>query len=67
MNISTGYNLRMLRFMKNLPQDEVAEAIGVGKVTIWRYENDKVKNPNLYNIKKIASFYGVPIGTILEK
>lgn len=63
---TTGYNLRMLRFMKNLTQIQVAEAIGVKVDTFRRYENNKVEKPLLSVLNKLADFYGVPLFNIIE-
>lgn len=66
MIATTGYNLRMLRFMKNLTQIQVAEEIGIKVDTLRRYENDKVEKPRLSVLNKLTDFYGVPLYEIIE-
>lgn len=50
--------LKALRVNKNLTQKDVASEIGVSKRTLANWENAKTF-PDVPNIKKIETFYGV--------
>lgn len=47
-----------------LSQEEVAEAVGISRVTYTRYENGTHK-PDAYAAVKIAHLFGVPIEYLL--
>lgn len=55
---SIGINLRMLRFQKNMTQNEVAGATGINIRKLSNYECNKTK-PSLEDLEKLAKFYGV--------
>ncbi|WP_453992087.1 helix-turn-helix domain-containing protein [Bacillus nitroreducens] len=63
MKPSIGYNLRLLRFQKNVTQSKVAEVIGISKNTLSRYENNE-RIPNEELLNKFADFYEVPVTKI---
>lgn len=54
-----------LRKQNKLTQDEVAEKIGVSRLTYSRYENGERK-PNLDIIKQLADIYGVSSDYLLN-
>ena len=56
-------NLRVLRAMKNISQEQLAEELGVTRVTINAVENDKY-NPSLELAFKLAVFFDKPIEEI---
>jgi putative transcriptional regulator len=49
-------NLRVLRAIKNISQEQLAQELGVTRQTIHAVENDKY-NPSLDLAFKIASFF----------
>lgn len=63
-------NLKMLRKVNNLTQEQLAKNIGVAAVTIITYENRR-RNPNGINLCKLARYFGVDaislLGTDIDK
>lgn len=53
-------NLRVLRAIKDISQEQLAEALGVTRQTIHAVENDKY-NPSLELAFKLAKFFGKSI------
>ena len=64
--ITLGQLLRKLREDKGLKQMEVADNIGVKRVTYSAYETDRIVPPadKLY---KIAGFYRISVGLLASK
>lgn len=58
--ILLGNRLREVRKSKNLTIQQVADAIGVGRNTISRYENEK-HYPKPKTWQKLADFFGVSV------
>ena len=56
-------NLRVLRAMKDISQEQLATELGVTRVTINAVENDKY-NPSLKLAFKMALFFEKPIEEI---
>lgn len=54
-----GETLKQLRKMHDLSLEQAARKIGIGKTTLWDYENDKYKNPSISVLKKICKYYGI--------
>ncbi|WP_314047332.1 helix-turn-helix transcriptional regulator [Selenomonas noxia] len=61
--MNTGKRLRELREAKGLSQEEVAKAIGVGRVTYLKYENGE--NRPVRKLKELSSFFKVSIDYLL--
>lgn len=61
--MDTGERLRELREAKGLSQEEVAKAIGVGRVTYLKYENGE--NRPVRKLKELSSFFNVSIDYLL--
>ena len=57
-------NLRNLREQKNLPLVEVAEKIGVSKLTVLRWEHG-TNQISMGKAKKLAEYFGVSVGYLL--
>jgi len=53
------------RIAKGLSQGELAEALGMKRDLVTYYER-AAKNPNLEVVKKIADFFGVTVGELLN-
>ncbi len=58
MNI--GEKIKELRLEKGITQAELAEAIGIDKSTIAKYETDD-REPKVYILCKIADYFGVTL------
>lgn len=61
--MDTGKRLRELREARGLSQEEVAKAIGVGRVTYLKYENGE--NRPVRKLKELSSFFKVSIDYLL--
>ena len=61
---SFGYNLRLLRFKRNLTQSQVAEGTEISVNSISRYERNQ-RFPKKEDIQKLANFYEVKVEEIL--
>ena len=57
-------NLRYLREQKNLTLVEVAEKIGVSKLTVLRWEHG-TNQISIGKAKKLAEYFGVSVGYLL--
>ncbi|TCN21223.1 helix-turn-helix protein [Mesobacillus foraminis] len=55
----------MLRFMKNLTQKEVADALNMKVATISRIENN-IGDHRMTTIKKLVDFYGVTLEELIK-
>ena len=63
--ININNKIKIYRAMKNISQQELAEAIGVTQQTIGRIE--KLGTTNLITARKIADYFGVGIDDIFLK
>jgi DNA-binding XRE family transcriptional regulator len=52
--------LRRLRRFHDYTQAEIARAVGIHKITFWRLETGKLKNPSLKQLIAIGRALGVP-------
>lgn len=55
-----GLNLKKLRKMKGINQDELAQILGVRKTTISNYETG-YSNPSYTTLRQIAEIFSVPV------
>ena len=55
------------REARRIPQQEVADAVGVHVNTIWRFENGQYTDPEPGIIEKIAAYFAVPYGYFMEE
>ena len=53
------------RIAKGMSQGELAEALGMRRDLVTYYER-AAKNPNLEVVKKVADFFGVTVGELLN-
>lgn len=58
--------LKMLRKNKKVNQEEVAEACGLSRVSIARYENG-LREPEPYVYARLAEYYGVSTDFLLGR
>ncbi len=61
-----GAKLILLRKQKSLSQGDVAEAVGVSRDAISKYERDEI-TPSVENAKKIAYVLGVSIDFLVNE
>ncbi len=59
-------SIRVLRAMKNITQEELANAIGVTRQTIIAIENEKY-NPSLELAFKIADYFNTSIEEAFQR
>ena len=59
-----GDKIRELRTMRNINQQELADAIGVSKSSVAMWEIDK-REPTLSKISELSSYFGVPSDFLL--
>ena len=64
--LTFGERLGDLRDRKGLTLQEVEDATGISRSALGRYENDKSADVSVYNLKKLAKFYGVSGDYLLE-
>jgi transcriptional regulator with XRE-family HTH domain len=60
-----GRRLAAFRAAKGLTQYELADALGITRNLVVYYER-AAKNPSLETVKKIADFFGVTVGEMLN-
>lgn len=63
--MSLAENLRELRMSAGLSQTELAHAIGMSYPRISEIERN-VGNPTLHTLARIAEFFGVSVGELVE-
>ena len=59
-----GKNIRHFRLQKGLSQQWLADAIGISKMSISYFENDK-RCPDIATVKRICSVLDVPLGKFM--
>lgn len=59
--------LKVARVYRNMSAKELAEQIGVQRQTISMYENNKLKNPEMENIRKLSDALGFPVQFFMEE
>jgi transcriptional regulator with XRE-family HTH domain len=60
-----GQRMAAFRIAKGMSQGELAEALGMRRDLVTYYER-AAKNPNLEVVKKVADFFGVTVGELLN-
>ena len=61
--IGFGEQLKRLRSAKGWSLQVAADKIGIGKTTLFDYENDKYKEPPRETLKSICDVYDIDYGT----
>ena len=59
-NSAFGNTLKLLRSKKSLPQNEVAEALGIAPQVLANYEKG-IREPNIGKLNQIANYYNVSV------
>ncbi len=67
MSRSIGAKLKKLRMDKGLSLQQAADAIGVSKAHIYELELNKVKNPSVETLKKLAKLFDTPLAYFVDK
>ena len=62
--ISIADRLRELRAARKLNQDEVAEACGISRIALARYETG-TRTPRAVYVARLAEYYGVSIDYLM--
>lgn len=57
-------NLKYLRTIKKISQQELADKLKINRSTISRYENDDIE-PTIENVIEIANVLGVPVADLV--
>lgn len=65
MSIKQGEYLRKLRIERELSQEQLAEAMGISRQAISKWEQG-VSTPDIDNFMKLAEFYSVPIESLIK-
>lgn len=65
MKIDFGKTLRQYRKANNLSQQQISDALSIGRATYARYEGST--RPNYELLIKIAKIYGVTVDELLKK
>lgn len=61
-----AHNLKLLRKMRGLSQEEVALTLSIKRTTLSGYENGSAE-PNFENLLKLADFYHIAIDSLIRK
>jgi HTH-type biofilm formation transcriptional regulator len=59
-------NLRQLRTKKKFTQSELAKDADVSKIYIAKIEQGVIKNPSVYDLKKVSDFLGVSLNELVK-
>jgi len=62
-----GAKLKQRRMKKGLSLQQVADEVGVSKAHIYELELNKVKNPSVETLKKLASLFEMPLSYFLDE
>lgn len=65
MSIKQGEYLRKLRIERELSQEQLAEAMGLSRQSISKWEQG-ISTPDVDNYMKLAEFYSMPVDTLLK-
>lgn len=63
--MSMGAKLKDSRMRVGLSLQQVADAVGVSKAHVYELELNKVKNPSVETLKKLAKLYNKPLSYYL--
>ena len=63
--MTLGEKIALLRSQKKLTQERLAQALGISRASLAKYETNK-NEPDLETIRKIANFFDVSIDYLLD-
>jgi len=64
--MSIGAKLKQRRMKNGWSLQQVADEIGVSKAHIYELELNKVKNPSVETLKKLAKLFDMPLSFFLD-
>lgn len=64
--MSLGARLKKLRLKSGQSLQQLADAVGVSKAHIYELEIDKVKNPSIEVLRKLAKVFAVPVTYFID-
>jgi transcriptional regulator with XRE-family HTH domain len=64
--MSMGAKLKNCRMKKGWPLQQVADEIDVSKAHVYELELNKVKNPSVETLKKLAKLFDMPLSFFLD-
>jgi len=64
--MSMGVKLKQSRMGKGWSLQQVADEVGVSKAHIYELELNKVKNPSVETLKKLAKLFEKPLSYFLD-
>ncbi|MEZ5691957.1 MAG: helix-turn-helix transcriptional regulator [Rickettsiales bacterium] len=64
--MSIGAKLKQRRMKKGWSLQQVADEVGVSKAHIYELELNKVKNPSVETLKKLATIFDMPLSYFLD-
>jgi len=67
ISMSMGAKLKQSRMGIGYSLQQVADAIGVSKAHIYELELNKVKNPSVKTLRKLAELYDKPLSYYLDE
>lgn len=65
--MSMGAKIKHKRMKMGLSLQQVADEVGASKAHIYELELNKVKNPSVETLKKLAKLFGMPLAFLLEE
>lgn len=65
--MSMGAKIKQNRMKKGLSLQQVADEVGASKAHIYELELNKVKNPSVETLKKLAKLFAMPLAYFLEE
>lgn len=66
-SMSMGAKIKHKRMKMGLSLQQVADEVGASKAHIYELELNKVKNPSVETLKKLAKLFGMPLAFLLEE
>lgn len=64
--MSIGAKLKQRRMKKGWSLQQVADEVGVSKAHVYELELNKVKNPSVEILKKLAALFEMPLSFFLD-
>lgn len=64
--MSIGAKLKQRRMKNGWSLQQVADEVGVSKAHIYELELNKVKNPSVETLKKLAKLFDMPLSFFLD-
>lgn len=65
--MTIGSKIKQLRAQQNVSLQQLADAVKASKSHIWDIERGESQNPSLELLKRIADFFKISIGDLVEE